>query len=260
MEHLEGRIAVLAALNAYARRFQVILIRHGSRAERVAELLALAERRGVPIRYVDRAELDALAHGRSHGGVIALCSPRPRMRTDELLRLVESLREPPLLLLLEGADDARNLGFTLRTADGLGVHAVLIKKHVWDFDPVEVARPSAGAYERMPLVQLDDMSLLHGLKRAGLRLVGCLGGARRSVYELDLTGPAILAVGGEKRGLSGALRGVCDRFVSIPTRAGGSLSLSHAAAIVMAEAARQRQAAARAALDAECVDGTAGPA
>lgn len=242
MEHLEGRIAVLAALTAYERRFQVILVRHGSRPERVVEVLAAAERRGVPVRFVERAELDALSHGRTHGGVIALCSARPRMSPERLLQQVEALREPPLLLLLEGVDDARNLGFTLRTADALGVHGVLIKKHVWDFDPVEVARPSSGAYERLSLVQVEDLVLLHDLRRLGVRLIGCLGGARRSIYERDLTEPTLLAIGGEKRGLSGAVRGVCDRFVTIPTRGGAtSLSLSHAAAIVLAEAARQRR-------------------
>jgi 23S rRNA (guanosine2251-2'-O)-methyltransferase len=245
MEHLEGRIAVLAALNAFERRFQVLLIRAGSRPERIADVLEAAQRRSVPVRYADRAELDALSHGRTHGGVIAICSPRPRTRPDDLLRIVKTLRAPPLLLLLEGIDDARNLGFTLRTADALGVHAVLVKKHLWDFDPVEVARPASGAFERLPLVQVDDLSLLQELRKLGLRLFGCLGGSRSTMYDRNLAQPCIVAVGGEKRGLSGALRGICDRFMTIPTRAGAaSLSLSHAAAIIMAEAARQRRAVA----------------
>ncbi|HMQ14817.1 MAG TPA: RNA methyltransferase [Phycisphaerae bacterium] len=244
MEHLEGRIAVTAALEAFERRFDVLLLRRGTRPERLAELLELAQRRGVPVQYVEREQLDALSHGRTHGGVIAICSARRRTTPAELLERVAALHDPPLLLLLEGIDDDRNLGFTLRTADALGVHAVLIKKHLWDFDPVEVARPSSGAFERLPLVQLADLSLLHALRRRGVRIIGCLGGARRSIYERDLAGPTLIAVGGEKRGLSGALRGACDQFMSIPTRGGApSLALSHAAAIVLAEAARQRRAA-----------------
>jgi 23S rRNA (guanosine2251-2'-O)-methyltransferase len=157
------------------------------------------------------------------------------------MHLLENLDQPPLLLLLEGIDDARNLGFVLRTADALGVHAVLIKKHLWDFDPVEVARPSSGAYERLPLVQIDDIGPLRQLQRRGVRIVGCIAGAKRCIYDADLTQPTILALGGEKRGLSAAVRQICDLLVTIPSKPQpGSLSLSHAAAIVIAEAARQR--------------------
>jgi 23S rRNA (guanosine2251-2'-O)-methyltransferase len=254
MEHLEGRQSVLAALRAYQRRFQVILIRHDSHREKLADVIELAGQRGVPIRYVEAAELDGLAHGATHGGVVAICTAKPRLTPAELVALVDQtggaagtqatgLREPALLLLLEGVDDARNLGFTLRSADALGVHAVLIKKHLWDFDPVEVARPASGAYERLPLAQIEDTDVLRQLQRRGVRLLGCIAGAKRSLYETDLTGPVILAIGGEKRGLSGAVRALCDQFLSIPTRGvASSLSLSHAASIVMAEALRQRRA------------------
>lgn len=241
MEHLEGRQSVLAALNAFQRRFHVILIRQGIHDERVADVVAAAVERGVPVRHVPREELDALAHGATHGGVLAICSAKPRWSAEDLLKSLDGRRRPPLLLLVEGVDDARNLGFTLRTADACGVDAVLIKKHLWDFDAVEVARPASGAYERLPLVQIDTVEPLKSLQRRGVQLVGCIARARRTIYEIELTRPTILAIGGEKRGLSGAVRDHCDLLATIPTRDGASLSLSHAAAIVMAEAMRQRQ-------------------
>ena len=120
---------------------------------------------------------------------------------------------------------------------------MLIKKHLWDFDPVEVARPASGAYERLTLAQIDTVEPLQLLRRRGLRLVGCIAGARNTIYETDLRQPTILAIGGEKRGLSGAVREICDAFMTIPTvgEEASSLSLSHAGAIVMAEAMRQRR-------------------
>src|SRR6185436_6588562 len=142
--------------------------------EKVQEVLDAAAANDVPIRWADPQELSALAHGRSHGGILAICSPKPRTTPAELLALLDDLSEPPLLLLLEGVDDARNLGFTLRSAEALGVHAVLIKKHLWDFDTVEVARPASGAYERMPLVQIDDVAPLQNLQKQGVQLVGCI--------------------------------------------------------------------------------------
>lgn len=241
MEHLEGRQSVLAALQARKRKIDVILLRHGIHKQSVRAILDAAAVANVPIRYVESAELDSIAHGSSHGGVIAICHPKPQASIDQLLHQLDSLDEPPLLLLLEGIDDARNLGFVVRSAFALGFHAVLIKKHLWDFDPVEVARPSSGAYELMTLVQVDDVQPLTLLQRRGLKLIGCLAGVKNAIYQADLSVGVILAVGGEKRGLSGALREICDCFVTIPTIAGAcSLSMSHAAAIVMAEARRQR--------------------
>ena len=242
MEHLEGKNAILAALAARQRRFEVILVRHDAHEHKIQDVLDLAAQLNVPIRRVDSKELDALAHGSTHGGVLAIVSEKPRLSADQLLEVLDTLREPPLLLLLEGIDDARNLGFTLRTAEAVGAHAVLIKKHLWDFDPIEVARPSSGAYERIPLVQIDTVDLLKQLQRNGLALLGCVPNAKRTLYDADFTQPTILALGGEKRGLSGAVRDICDRLITIPMHghAASSLSLSHAAAILLAEAMRQR--------------------
>ena len=244
MEHLEGRQSVLAALEARQRRFQVILVSHGIHVEKIQDVLDRAAALNVPVRQVDRKELDALAHGATHGGVIAVVSPKPRLTPAQLLGLVAGLKEPALLLLIEGIEDARNLGFVLRTAEATGVHAVLVKKHLWDLDPVEIARPASGAYERMPLVQIEDVAPLKDLQRRGLRLLGCLAGAKRSLFATDLSTPAVLCVGGEKRGLSGAVRSICDAFLTIPQQPGASsLSLSHASAMLMGEAMRQRLAA-----------------
>jgi len=241
MEHIEGRQSVLAALHARQRKIQVILLRHGTHEQSVRDILDAAAEMNVPVRFVDRAELDSMAHGATHGGVLAVCSPKPRWTADQLTKLLDKLNEPPLLLLLEGVDDSRNLGFTIRSAEAMGVHALLIKKHLWDFDSTEVARPASGAYERMPLVQIDDVQPLVQLQKRGLRLWGCLADVKRTIYEADLTQPLILAIGGEKRGLSGAVRSICDGFMTIPTRAGASsLALSHASSIVVAEAMRQR--------------------
>lgn len=242
MEHIEGRESVLAALGAFQRRFEVILVRHGIHQEKIQPILDLAAQRNVPVRAVDSGQLNDLAHGSSHGGVLAICSAKPRTTPEQLFEILRQLGRPALLLLLEGVDDARNLGFTLRTAEALGVDAVLIKRHLWDFDPVEVARPASGAYERLPLVQVDDVSVIQELQRMGLRLFGCVAGVKRTMYDVDLSAGAILAIGGEKRGLSGAVRSICDQLITIPTVGGvSSLSLTHAAAIVLGEAFRQRR-------------------
>src|SRR3984885_1991270 len=187
MEHLEGRQSILSALLERQRCFEVILLKHGTHEDKFSEVLAAAIERNVPVRRVDSRELDDLAHGATHGGILAIVSPKPRMTAEQLLPLLDARGEPPLLLLLEGIEDARNLGFTLRSAEALGVHAVLIKKHLWDFDSVEVARPASGAYERLPLVQIENVEPLVQLQRRGVNLLGCIAGARQTLYESDLT-------------------------------------------------------------------------
>jgi 23S rRNA (guanosine2251-2'-O)-methyltransferase len=240
MEHLEGRQSVLAALLARQRKFDVLLIHQGIHEEKIRDILEAANLLGVPIKRVSTQELDAMAHGATHGGVLAICSGKPLTTEAQLLEIIDRTANP-LLLLIEGVEDARNLGFTLRSAEALGATAVLIKKHLWDFDPTEIARPASGAYERMPLVKFESTDLLERLKGCGVKLLGCIAGVKRTLYETDLTGAVILAIGGEKRGLSGAVRAVCDGFVTIPAESGAaSLPLSHAAAIVLAETRRQR--------------------
>ncbi|HXX93806.1 MAG TPA: RNA methyltransferase [Planctomycetota bacterium] len=225
MEILEGRVSVLAALQARRRAFEAILVRQGTQDESIREILDAAGALQVPVRHVRAEALEARAHGKSHGGILAVASALPAGVAPERVDFA---------LLLDGVDDARNLGFTLRSAEAFGVQAVWVRKRSWDFDGGDVSRSSSGAYERLPVV------LGEALPR-GLRLIGCIAGARTRIYDEPLTGPVALAIGGEKRGLSAAVRDRCDALVSIPTVPGAaSLSLTHAATVAMAEVARQR--------------------
>jgi 23S rRNA (guanosine2251-2'-O)-methyltransferase len=182
-------------------------------------------------------EVEKVAHGKTHGGVVAVCTPRP-LDTVEDLKSLLAREKSPLLLVLDGVDDPRNLGHCIRVAEALGAHAVLLRKRAWDFDSVEVGRPSSGAFERMPLVLFEDVKLLQGLK---MPRFACLANAVKTIHEVDLAGPAAIVVGGEKRGISAAVREVCDRRMRIPSVDGAaSLPLTHAAAVILAEARRQR--------------------
>lgn len=235
---------MVAALAAGRRRVEVVLVKEGAHEEKLEELLAAAARREVPVKRVSGEELERIAHGRTHGGVVAVCAPLAPGSEVELLALVDGLRSAPLLLLLEGIEDDRNLGFTLRSAEALGATAVLLKKHVLDFDETEVSRSSSGAFERLPWVRIDrESDLLRELGRRGVQIVGCIAGAKRAIWEVDLVRPTLLCVGGEKRGLSASVRERCDALARIPMAAAAtSLSMSHAGAILLAEAARQRHA------------------
>jgi len=242
LEQLEGKICVEAALNARQRKISLIIIRSGLHAGQIQPILDEAEQQNISIKYASGAELDAMAHGKTHGGIIALATPKPPLSWEVVLERIKYQTRSPGLLLLEGIDDSQNFGFTLRSAEAMGIDAVLLKKHLWDFDGAAVSRASSGAFERMPIALLDQVDkTLPRFKNAGLKLFGCIANAKRTIYDADLTAPAILAIGGEKRGLSAAVRNHCDTFIKIPMATDiGSLSLSHSASVVMAEMMRQR--------------------
>ncbi len=243
MEILEGKQCVLPALLARQRRFQLVFLKQGSVLARVSEVLEAAQAQNVPVKYVSAEELSAMTKGRSHGGIAAICSPKPTWPAEALFEHCEKLQEPALLLLLEGTEDAQNLGYTLRSAEALGAHAVLLKKHVWNFEGTAVSRASSGAFERLPLVQIENPEKeLLPLKKLGLQFWGGIAGAKRAIYEVNLSSPVLLAIGGERRGLSGAMREMCDGFFHVPMKAGASsLAMSHAACLVLAETMRQRR-------------------
>jgi 23S rRNA (guanosine2251-2'-O)-methyltransferase len=237
-EFLEGRASVIAAIDARRRTVHEVLVARDAKADKVADVLAAASRARVPVRRVAPEEVEKLAHGRTHGGVIASCSPRPLDTEADLKALLRGLKVPPLLLVLDGVDDPRNLGLCLRAAEALGAHAVLLRRRAWDFDAVEVSRPSSGAFERIPLVIFDGTALLESLPTPR---IACLANAVKTIHETDLAGPAAIVVGGEKRGISAAVRALCNRRMRIPSKPGAaSLPLTHAAAVVLAEANRQR--------------------
>ena len=241
--HLEGKQSVLAALKARKRKIDLVLLKAGSQQERIQEILEECERQAISVKYVSASELDQLAFGKTHGGVIALCSRRHPDKFEDLPSILHVSSALPLLLVLEGIEDANHLGYLLRSAEALGAQAVLLKKHVWDFDEIRVSRASSGAFERLPLIKLSDASQVRKFHKFDIRLWGCIANSKRTVYDVDLTVPVALAVGGEKRGLSGKLRDECDGFLRIPMLQGSasSLSLTHAACLLLGEAFRQRQ-------------------
>jgi len=241
--HLEGKQSVLAALRARKRKIQLVLIKAGSQEERIHEILKECEKQTISVKYVSASELDHLAFGKTHGGIVALCSRRHPDKFEDLQTILHVSSSRPLLLVLEGVEDANHLGYLLRSAEALGAQAVLLKKHVWDFDEIRVSRASSGAFERLPLIKLSDASQVRKFHKFDIRLWGCIANAKRTVYDVDLTAPVALAVGGEKRGLSGKLRDECDGFLRIPMMQGSasSLSLTHAACLLLGEVFRQRQ-------------------
>jgi len=241
--HLEGLQSVGSAIQARKRKIEVLLLKSGMNLKRIAGLLEQAESQNIPIKYVEPTELSQITHGRTHGGVVALCSRKPLERFQDLREILRARSGYPLLLLLEGVEDGQHLGYVLRSAEALGAHAVLLKKHLWSFDETTLSRASSGAFERVPVIKFSEADEVRHFVKYDIELWGCIAGVKKDMYSVNMKKPLALAVGGEKRGLSGKVRERCDGFMKIPMVEGSSssLSLTHAACLLLGEAARQRR-------------------
>ncbi len=206
---------------------------------RLRGLLELARQSGVQVQQVDPAELDRLAEGARHQGVVARVSrPTDYGPTD----LVREARDVPLVLVLDGIEDPQNFGALVRTADAAGVDGVVYQTRRAAQRTAAAVKASAGAMAHVRLAPVVNVSrALLELKEAGVWVVGLDAEADASYHELDLSQSTALVVGAEGKGLRRLVRDRCDLTVSIPMLGRvRSLNVSVSAGIVLYEAVRQR--------------------
>ena len=178
-----------------------------------------------------------------HQGVIALCQWRDTTKDEAfLIRLLDELPHPPLLLVLDEITDPHNLGACLRTADAAGVDAVIVPRDNSAPMNLTVRKVASGAAEKVNLVAVTNLSrTLAALQQRGIWMYGTAGEAEQTLYQADLTGPVALVMGSEGKGMRRLTREHCDYLLSIPMAgAVSSLNVSVAAGVCLFEAVRQR--------------------
>jgi 23S rRNA (guanosine2251-2'-O)-methyltransferase len=232
---------VLEALAAGTRHFDRLLVVKGLRGKRLAEAIRRATRLGIPIRFEMRETLDRHAGGVPHQGIIAVVSEKPVLSLETLLA---GVREPALLVVLDGVEDPRNLGAVLRTAEAAGADGVLLPERHSAGLSETVARASAGAIEHVKVARVGNLvQALEALKQRGIWIVGYDASGSERWDAVDLTHPVALVLGGEGRGMRRLVREHCDHLVSIPHFGHvTSLNVSVAAGVALYEAVRQRRA------------------
>jgi 23S rRNA (guanosine2251-2'-O)-methyltransferase len=203
-------------------------------------ILELARQASVPVERVPREVLDRVSRTGVHNGVVALAEP---LEAPTLAGLLDELAgRDPFVVLVDEVQYAQNRGAILRSALGAGVHAVVVPvRRGKGISPV-VQRVAMGAAEQVPVIREGLSSALAVLRRAGVRVVGAdMDG--RPCWEVPLTGPLALGLGGEDKGLSPVLRSRCDDIVCVPL-AGAleSLNVSVTAGILLFERVRQLRA------------------
>lgn len=238
-----GWHAVLAALKAPGSSVSEVWMRRGRDDRRSEELLQWVKERGVKLRTVEVADLEARANGVNHQGVLAFVSGCRALDERDLESLLEGLDHPPFLLVLDGVQDPHNLGACLRTADAAGVDAVIAPRDRAVGLTPAVRKTAAGAAEVLPFVQVTNLArCLRDLQQRGIWVIGTAGEASQTLYQADLKGPLALVLGAEEKGIRRLTRENCDLLVRIPMQGSvESLNVSVASAVCLYEALRQRR-------------------
>lgn len=239
-----GRNAVRELLHS-ERTVDKLLVRRGDREGSIVALIAQAKERGIPVIEVDRTKLDEMAGTAPHQGIIALAAEKDYVEPEDILRIAEQRGEPPLIAIADGITDPYNLGALIRCAEGLGAHGLIIpKRRAVGLTPL-VTKASAGAIEHLAVAKVTNLAqTVKMLQERGVWVYAAEAGG--SDYDkTNFRGPCALIFGSEGDGVSALLKERCDGIVSIPMKGQvNSFNVSTAAAILLAEAARQHREAA----------------
>lgn len=237
-----GFHAITAKLRHDPESVKEILIDATRQDGRARDLLRHAELQGVKVVATEGKRLDGMVPGGRHQGVVArIEGGRQVAHLDDVL---DTLEEPPFLLILDGVTDPRNLGACLRVADAAGVHAVVAPKDR-AVGLTEVAvKTASGAAETVPYVMVTNLArTLRELQERDIWVVGTAGEAADSLYEATWPVGTAWVLGAEGEGMRRLTRENCDQLVRIPMYGSvESLNVSVAAGVCLFEARRRRGA------------------
>lgn len=218
------------------------------RDARMRQFLDRAKSAGVRLIEADGERLAKLAGSHGHQGVAARVKAVAQVHSlDELLEQLEADGvSNPLLLVLDGVTDPHNLGACLRSADAAGALAVIVPKDKSATLTAVVRKVACGAAEVLPLVAVTNLArTLEKLQKRGLWIVGTAGEATQEIYDVDMSGPTVVVMGAEGKGMRRLTREHCDHLARLPMAGSvSSLNVSVATGVCLFEAVRQRRASA----------------
>ncbi|SDZ84205.1 23S rRNA (guanosine2251-2'-O)-methyltransferase [Desulfuromusa kysingii] len=243
-DYLYGINPIYEAFQGEGREPLELLVVGGERNDRLNDLVAQAQQRGLRVKFYDRRELDRLAGHNNHQGALLKLTPYHYSDIDALFQCWRGSGKPAFFLLLDGVTDPHNFGAILRSAEVSGCHGVIVAKdRSCPVTPV-VEKTAAGALSHLPLCQVTNLSrTIDELKKAGIWCYGLAGDeGAQDLFSADLKGGVALVVGSEGKGLRLNVRNHCDGLLSIPMLGQvSSLNASVAAGIALFEVVRQNR-------------------
>src|ERR1043166_4607477 len=222
MAILSGIHPVAEALRA-GNPLERVLVAQGAGGPRVQEIIELARRASIPVRFEPRAALDRVAGTPAHQGVVALSAARKYADLD-------SVASSEMVVVLDGVEDPHNLGAIIRTAHAAGAGSIIIPERRAAGVTDVVAKAAAGALEHLPIARVTNINrALEDLKERGFWIYGLDERGEQAYDRVDYGSPTAFVLGGEGKGLHEQVRKHCDQLVRIPM-AGKISSLNVSAA------------------------------
>ncbi len=229
---------VVETLKAGRRQIQEIYLARDSFPQ--LNLNAQLEASQIPLVRVSGNELLSIAGSPNHQGLAARVGSFPYVEFSDIVSTLALEQRP--ILVLDAIQDPANLGSILRSAECLGAAAVILSKDRSVAVTPAVEKTSAGAAAHVPVAKVVNLvRAIEQLKESGCWVYGTDSEAKSVCFTTDLTGRLAFVLGSEGKGARRLVREKCDAMVSIPmTGSISSLNVSQAAAILLAEALRQR--------------------
>jgi 23S rRNA (guanosine2251-2'-O)-methyltransferase len=234
MPVLSGIHPIAEALKV-GRPLERLLVAKGAGGPRLQEIIDLARRASVQVRFEPRAALDRLAGSSAHQGVVALGAAKQYADLD-------SAASSELVVVLDGVEDPHNLGAIIRTAHAAGAGSIIVPERRAAGVTDVVAKAAAGALEHLPVARVTNVNrALEDLKKRGFWIYGLDERGPETYDQVKFATPTALVFGGEGSGLHEQVRRHCDALVRIPMAGKiSSLNVSVAAGVVLFEWKRRR--------------------
>ncbi|MDD5508422.1 MAG: 23S rRNA (guanosine(2251)-2'-O)-methyltransferase RlmB [Bacteroidales bacterium] len=239
--YIYGLRPVIEAIEA-GKEIEKLLIQKGLHGELFAELMKRVSDRQIPCQTVPQVKLNQYPV-RNHQGVIAFISPISYYSVEDIIPGLYEQGKVPVILILDGLTDVRNVGAIARTAECAGVDALLIPSRGFAQINADAVKTSAGALARIPVCRTFNLfRTCQYLRNSGLQLVACTEKGVECYHQVSYLLPTAIVIGSEDTGISRDILKLADRLVRIPILGEiQSLNVSVATGVILYELVRQRQ-------------------
>ncbi|OCN04347.1 RNA methyltransferase [Erysipelotrichaceae bacterium MTC7] len=235
---LEGNISVKAALLSPYRKVNKILIDIKKRGKDSGFIIFKAKEQNVPIEYLSREEIDSLASGKTHGGLLAEVEERTYQDITDVI-------DDTFIAYVEGIEDPFNFGYIIRSLYAAGCTCIITNERNWSNAATTVTKASAGANEYMKHITTTAVEkTIKDLQNLGFNIIAAArDDTAIEMYDYDFTNKVCICIGGEKRGLSKDILEQSNQHVYIPynTDFKNALNAVAATTILSFEVVRQRR-------------------
>ncbi|WP_282036438.1 23S rRNA (guanosine(2251)-2'-O)-methyltransferase RlmB [Saccharicrinis aurantiacus] len=239
-DFLFGLHSVIEAIRS-GKEIEKILIKKGLKGELFDELMQELESADIVTQYVPMERLNRVTR-KNHQGVVAFVSAVTYQNLEDVLIGIFEDAKIPLVLVLDGITDIRNMGAIARTAECAGVNMIIIPEKGGAPINADAVKTSAGALHNIPVCRVKNLfKSVEYLKNSGLNIVAATEKADDDYTSVDYTGPTAIIMGAEDKGVSAQISKICDTDAKIPILGTiSSLNVSVAAGVLLYEAVRQR--------------------